>query len=53
MDKKKIDAEQQYVVELSEKVELFGQTFYPGRPLTLRGDVLKTIVEKVKDAEPV
>ena len=53
MDLKKIDPEQQYAVELAEKVELLGQTYYPGQPLTLRGDVLKTVAGKVKDAQPV
>ena len=53
MDLRKIDPEQQYDVELAEKVELFGQTFYPGQPLILRGDVLKTVAGKVKDAQPV
>jgi hypothetical protein len=53
MDVKKIKDDQQYHVDLVEKVELFGQTFYPGQPLTLRGDVLKTVAERVKDAQPV
>lgn len=53
MDIKKIDPEQQYAVALAEKIELFGQTYYPGQPLTLRGDVLKTVAGKVKDANAV
>lgn len=53
MNTKQIKDDQQYRVELAEKVELFGQTFYPGQPLTLRGDVLKTVAGKVKDAQPV
>ena len=53
MDAKKIKADQQYRVELTERVELLGQVFYPGHDLVLRGDVLKTIVDKVKDAQPL
>lgn len=53
MNTKNIKDDQQYRVELAEKVELFGQVFYPGHAVTLRGDVLKQIAEKVKDAQPV
>jgi len=53
MDVKKIDPKKTYRVELSEKVEVLGQVFYPGHYLELRGDLLKTIAEKVKDAHPV
>ena len=50
MDVKKIDPLAQYRVELKEKVELFGQTVYPGHELTLRGDVLKSVADKVASA---
>ena len=50
MDAKKIDSTAQYRVELKEKVELFGQTVYPGHELTLRGDVLKSVADKVVSA---
>lgn len=53
MEIKKIQPDQQYQVELAEKVELFGKVYYPGQPLVLRGDVLKTVAGKVKDAQPV
>lgn len=53
MDTKKINEAKQYRVELSEKVEVLGQTLYPGHQLTLRGDILKTVADKVKHAEPV
>ena len=30
----------QYRVQLAARVDVLGQTFYPGQDLTLRGDVL-------------
>lgn len=33
----------QYQVELAAKVEMYGQTFYPGHQVALRGDVLATL----------
>jgi hypothetical protein len=53
MDVKTIDNAAQYRVTLKEKVELFGQSLYPGHAVTLRGDVLKTVADKVDHAEPV
>ena len=53
MDLKKITDDQQYRVELKEKVELYGQSLYPGHEVILRGDVLKTVADKVQHAEPV
>ncbi len=53
MNTKHIKDDQQYRVELAEKVALFGQFFYPGHTVTLRGDVLKQIARQVKDAKPV
>ncbi len=50
---KKIDNDQQYRVRLKERVELFGQTLHPGNDVLLRGDVLKTVADKVEHAEPV
>ena len=53
MDLKKIADDKQYRVELKEKVELYGQSLYPGHEVILRGDVLKTVANKVQHAEPV
>lgn len=53
MTTKSIKDDQQYRVELSEKVELFGQVFYPGHEVILRGDVVKELADKVQDAKPV
>ena len=53
MDLKKIKDDVQYQVELKERVELFGQVFYPGHQVVLRGDILKTVEDKVQDAQPV
>jgi hypothetical protein len=53
MDVKKIDNNTQYRVTLKEKVELYGQSLYPGHEVFLRGDVLKTVADKVSHAEPV
>ena len=53
MDLKEIADDKQYRVDLKEKVELYGQWLYPGNEVFLRGDVLKTIADKVKHAEPV
>ena len=50
---KKIDDDQQYRVQLKERVELFGQVLHPGHEVVLRGDVLKTVADKVEHAEPV
>lgn len=44
----KIDPQAQYRVTLKERIELFGQVFYPGHDLTLRGDVLKNVSDKVE-----
>lgn len=53
MNTKHIKDDQQYRVELAQKVVLFGQVFYPGHTVMLRGDVLKQIAQQVKDAKPV
>jgi hypothetical protein len=53
MDLKKIADDKQYRVQLKEKVELYGQSLYPGHEVILRGDVLKTVADKVQHAEPV
>ena len=53
MNTKSIKDDQQYRVELTEKVTLFGQVFYPGHTVVLRGDVLKLVARQVKDAQPV
>jgi hypothetical protein len=53
MDLKKIADDKQYRVQLKEKVELYGQWLYPGHEVILRGDVLKTVADKVQHAEPV
>lgn len=53
MNVKNIDDAMQYRVELKERIDLFGQSFYPGHAVTLRGDVLKTVADKVATAVPV
>ena len=53
MNTKQIKDDRQYRVTLLEKIELYGRTYYPGRPLVVRGDVLKQITEKVANAEQV
>ena len=53
MDLNNIDDDLQYRVDLKERVELFGQVMYPGHEVILRGDVLKTVADKVEHAEPV
>jgi hypothetical protein len=53
MNLKKIEDDQQYQVQLKERIELFGQVMYPGHDVVLRGDVLKTVLDKVSDAKPV
>mgnify|MGYP003554674806 FL=1 len=50
---KKIDDDKQYRVQLKERVELFGQVLHPGHEVVLRGDVLKTVADKVEHAAPV
>ena len=53
MDMTNIVDDQQYHVELNARIELYGQVLYPGHTLFLRGDVLKTVADQVKHAEPV
>jgi len=53
MNLKKIEDAKQYRVELKERVDLFGQALYPGHEVILRGDVLKTVADKVDKAELV
>ncbi|WP_313410587.1 hypothetical protein [Stutzerimonas kunmingensis] len=53
MDIQQIDLQQQYRVQLAAPVELFGRRYYPGQPLTLRGDVLVTVADNVKAATVV
>ena len=49
-----IDPNKQYKVELVERIELHGTTFYPGDDLTLRGDVLSSLApEAIANAEEV
>jgi hypothetical protein len=45
-----IDPGAQYVVHLTETVEVLGERLYPGREYRLRGDVLIPIQASVKDA---
>jgi hypothetical protein len=42
-----------YRVKLREPVEVLGRTLYPGRDLIIRGDLLKTIKDKVEDVHAV
>ncbi|MBK1890740.1 hypothetical protein Undi14_11915 [Undibacterium sp. 14-3-2] len=53
MDLKKIENDLQYQVQLKERIELFGQVMYPGHDVILRGDILKTVLDRVSDAKPV
>jgi hypothetical protein len=53
MDLKKIEDDLQYQVQLKERIELFGQVMYPGHDVLLRGDILKTVLDRVSDAKPV
>lgn len=48
-----INDNEQYRVELRERVEVCGQVVYPGHNLVLRGDVLKTVAESVTSATPI
>ncbi|WP_313473947.1 hypothetical protein [Stutzerimonas kunmingensis] len=47
---KDIDPQQQYTVQLAQPVDILGRRYYPGQPLTLRGDVLTTVADKVRQA---
>jgi len=49
----KIDDDAQYRVLLAERVEVLGEQLVPGQAIVLRGDILKTIADKVEYAEPV
>ena len=41
----------QYRVELTERIDLYGQAMYPGHEVTLRGDVLASLdPAKIKSA---
>lgn len=53
MDIKTIKADLQYKVELLERVEILGNTLYPGQDVTLLGSVVKQIAGAVGHAEPV
>jgi hypothetical protein len=44
----------QYNVALAGRVDLYGQAFYPGHHVTLRGDVLASLdPAKIQSAEQV
>ncbi len=45
-----IKDEAQYQVALSDRAELLGEKLYPGREYIIRGDMLKTIQDKVASA---
>lgn len=48
------EPEQQYRVELSDRVEICGQWHFPGDDLVVRGDVLATVdPAKVANARPL
>lgn len=49
----KIDDDAQYRVRLADRVEVLGLTLVPGQEIILRGDVVKSIQEKVEHAEPL
>ena len=48
-----LDDERQYRVTLFARLEDFGQVFYPGQDLVLRGDVVKRHADVVETAKPV
>lgn len=45
--KTQYDPALQYRVELAERIELYGQTLYPGHHVVLRGDVLAALPPSV------
>jgi ligand-binding SRPBCC domain-containing protein len=50
----KIDDDIQYRIQLAERVEVLGVKLAPGQQdIVVSGAVLKTIADKVEDAEPV
>lgn len=49
----KFDDDAQYRVRLADRVEVLGLTLVPGQEIILRGDVVKSIQEKVEHAEPL
>ena len=49
----KINDELQYRVELKERVEVLGNTLWPGQDVVLLGSVVRQIAGQVSHAEPV
>jgi hypothetical protein len=49
----KIEDGVQYRVQLADRVEVLGERLVPGQDIVVSGEVLKTIADKVDDAEPV
>lgn len=49
----KIEDDVQYRVQLAERVEVLGEKLVPGQDIVVSGEVLKTIQDKVENAEPV
>lgn len=49
----KIEDGVQYRVQLAERVEVLGEKLVPGQDIIVSGDVLKTIADKVENAEPL
>ena len=52
MNKKDIQPQAQYCVQLKARTVILGRTVHPGQPLTLRGDVLASVWANVASAEP-
>ncbi|AMR77299.1 hypothetical protein [Cupriavidus nantongensis] len=46
-----LDDAGQYRVTLSDRLPVFGQVFYPGQDLVLRGDVVKQHADVILTAE--
>ena len=49
----KIEDGVQYRIQLAERVEVLGEKLVPGQDIVVSGEVLKTIADKVENAEPL
>jgi len=53
MQTENIKDDVQYKVQLTGRVEVLGNTLWPGQDVVLLGSVVKQIAEQVSHAEPV
>lgn len=53
MNKKDIQPQAQYRVQLKARTQIFGRMVHPGQALTLRGDVLASVWPNVASAQPL